>query len=83
MAVTQERGSESESSVCSRAKYSQILALLDAAACPDDMDLPKLFLHPLKGNHQGTWSVTVRANWRVTFRFVNKDVEIVNYEDYH
>ncbi|MCP4696155.1 MAG: peptidase, partial [Gammaproteobacteria bacterium] len=27
--------------------------------------------------------VTVQANWRVTFRFAEKDVEIVNYEDYH
>ena len=29
------------------------------------------------------WSVRVRGNWRVTYRFVGRDVEIVNYEDYH
>ncbi len=29
------------------------------------------------------WSVRVSGNWRVTYRFVGRDVEIVNYEDYH
>ncbi|VAW13686.1 HigB toxin protein [hydrothermal vent metagenome] len=29
------------------------------------------------------WSVTVRANWRITFRFENGDVYDVDYEDYH
>jgi proteic killer suppression protein len=25
----------------------------------------------------------VNANWRVTFRFVGTDVELVDYQDYH
>jgi proteic killer suppression protein len=29
------------------------------------------------------WSVTVQANWRVTFRFENGNAHVVNYEDYH
>ncbi len=37
----------------------------------------------LDGNRTGIWSVTVRGNWRVTFRFEDGDVELVNYEDYH
>ncbi|WP_081587553.1 type II toxin-antitoxin system RelE/ParE family toxin [Paraglaciecola arctica] len=49
----------------------------------DDMDLPGLFMHELKGNRKGIWSVRVNGNWRVTYRFVGKDAEIVNYEDYH
>lgn len=60
-----------------------ILTNLDQAETADDMDLPGLRLHPLKGSRKGTWSVTVSGNWRVTFRFTGRDVEIVNYEDYH
>jgi proteic killer suppression protein len=37
----------------------------------------------LTGDRAGTWSVTVRANWRVTFRFEGEDVTDVHYEDYH
>jgi len=60
-----------------------ILTNLDQAESPIDMDLPGLRLHELKGNRKNIWSVTVSGNWRVTFRFTGKDVEIVNYEDYH
>ncbi|AKH69404.1 plasmid maintenance system killer protein [Spongiibacter sp. IMCC21906] len=60
-----------------------ILTNLDQAENPDDMDLPGLRLHELKGNRKGIWSVSVSGNWRVTFRFTGKDAEIVNYEDYH
>lgn len=66
------------------AKLRRILALLDVAAIPLDMDLPGYRLHELKGNLKGYWSVTVNGNWRVTFRFLNnRDVELVNYLDYH
>ncbi len=60
-----------------------ILSNLDQAEGPDDMDLPGLFLHELKGRIRGIWSVRVSGNWRVTFRFTGGDAEIVNYEDYH
>jgi proteic killer suppression protein len=60
-----------------------ILSNLDQAESPDDMDLPGLRLHELKGSRKYIWSVTVSGNWRVTFRFNGRDVEIVNYEDYH
>jgi proteic killer suppression protein len=29
------------------------------------------------------WAVTVRANWRVTFRFQGGDAYDVDLEDYH
>ena len=64
-------------------RLSLILATLNAAVAPGDMALPGLKLHPLKGGRSGTWSVTVRANWRVTFRFEGKDAVDVDYEDYH
>jgi len=60
-----------------------ILTNLDQAEDPNDMDLPGLRLHQLKGSRKGIWSVTVSGNWRVTFRFEGRDAEIVNYEDYH
>jgi len=47
------------------------------------MDMPGFRLHPLKGEMKGSWSVTVRANWRVTFRFADRDVFDVDYLDYH
>ncbi len=40
-------------------------------------------LHPLKGSLKGFWAVTVRANWRVTFRFHGQDARDVDLIDYH
>jgi proteic killer suppression protein len=64
-------------------KLRDILARLDAARAVPDMDLPGFKLHPLKGQSKGLWAVTVRANWRVTFRFVEHDAFDVDYVDYH
>jgi proteic killer suppression protein len=47
------------------------------------MDLPGLRLHALKGAYEGYWAVTVRANWRVIFRFTDGDAQDVDYVDYH
>ena len=60
-----------------------ILARLDASQSPQDMDLPGLRLHPLKGNRKETWAVSVSGNWRITFAFDGADVIDVDYEDYH
>ena len=60
-----------------------ILGRLSAATSPLDMALPGLDLHPLKGGRKGTWAVSVSGNWRVTFTFVGKDTDSVDYEDYH
>ena len=60
-----------------------IISNLDQAESPEDMDMPGLGLHRLKGERRGTWAVRVSGNWRVTFRFRGRDAEIVNYEDYH
>ena len=64
-------------------KLRDILARLDAASTVADMDLPGFRLHPLKGEFKGFWAVTVRANWRVIFRFADGDVLDVDYVDYH
>ena len=65
------------------AKLARILDRLDAAVTPLDMNLPGYRLHPLKGNEQGSWSIWVDENWRVTFQFEGNDAIVVDYRDYH
>ena len=50
-----------------------ILSVLDAAKTIEGVNLPSFRLHALKGELKGFWAITVRANWRIIFRF----------EDYH
>jgi proteic killer suppression protein len=64
-------------------KLRDILARLDAARVIADMDLPGFRLHRLRGDLRGYWAVTVRANWRVIFRFADGDALDVDYADYH
>ena len=59
------------------------LTALNAAAEPQQMDVPGYDLHELKGDMAGHWAVKVNGNWRVTFRFLGEDVEVVNLQDYH
>jgi proteic killer suppression protein len=40
-------------------------------------------LHPLRGELDGFWSITVRANWRVIFRFAENEATDVDLIDYH
>ena len=60
-----------------------ILARLDASTAPADMNLPGFRLHRLRGTYAGFWAVTVRANWRVLFRFEEGHAVDVDYLDYH
>ena len=64
-------------------KLLRILSLLDVAQTPDDLTIPSFRTHPLKGDLAGHWSIWVNGNWRVTFRFLESDVELVDYRDYH
>jgi len=61
----------------------RILTALDAASTPQALDIPRYRLHPLKGDLKGLWSVTVRANWRIVFRFEGTDAFDVELIDYH
>ena len=65
------------------AKLRRILAVLDVAVEPTDVNLPGFRLHELRGDQRGRWSVWVNGNWRVTFGFIGVDVELLDYEDYH
>ena len=64
-------------------KLRRILSALDVAVGPDDLAIPSFRTHRLKGDLAGHWSIWVSGNWRVTFRFTDGDVELVDYQDYH
>ena len=64
-------------------KIERILDRLDASVSPMDMNLPGYRLHELKGQDAGRWAVTISANWRITFEFVNQNAFLVDYQDYH
>ena len=78
-----ETGSKSDIQPQHPERLRLILARLNAATAPRDMALPGLDLHSLKGDRKGTWAVSVSGNWRIAFRFVGKDADAVDYEDYH
>lgn len=64
-------------------KVERILTALDSAATPRALDVPGYCLHALKGDLKGFWAVTVRANWRIVFRFDGTDAFDVELIDYH
>ena len=64
-------------------KLRDVLGVLDRSQRPQDVDLPGLRLHPLKGELKGHYAVTVSGNWRVIFRFDEGYVVDVDYLDYH
>jgi proteic killer suppression protein len=61
----------------------RILTVLDSATTPQALNIPHYHFHPLKGDLKGLWSVTVRANWRIIFRFDGTDAFDVELIDYH
>ena len=65
------------------AKLARLLARLDCAKTPQDMNIPGWNLHALSGNLANHWSVKVNGNWRLTFKLENGHAEIVDYQDYH
>ncbi|MGO4883278.1 MAG: type II toxin-antitoxin system RelE/ParE family toxin [Bryobacteraceae bacterium] len=78
-----EEGDPSKVRADQAKRIADILAHLDRADHPSDLDLPGYRLHPLKGDLKGAWSVTLSGNWRVTFRFENGDAIDVDLVDYH
>jgi toxin HigB-1 len=64
-------------------KLLRILSALDVAQGPDDLAIPSFRTHRLKGDLAGHYSIWVNGNWRITFRFIESDAELVDYQDYH
>jgi toxin HigB-1 len=65
------------------ARIRLILSALQAAQEIEAMNIPTFRLHPLKGKLQGVFSVTVRANWRIIFRFEGGEAFDIDFVDYH
>jgi len=64
------------------AKLTRQLDALDNAVRPEDMNLPGWRFHSLRGRPK-RYSVTVSANWRLTFEWHAGDAYRLNLEDYH
>ena len=64
-------------------KLLRILSALDVAQGLDDLAIPSFRTDRLKGDLAGHYSVWVNGNWRITFRFIDSDVELVDCQDYH
>jgi proteic killer suppression protein len=77
------RGSKAGIQPAHAGKLKVQLGMLDTARSPADMGLPGWKLHPLTGNLEGHWAVSVSGNWRLTFTFDNGDAILVDYQDYH
>lgn len=60
-----------------------ILSLLDKAKTLEDINIQALRLHSLKGKLRGFHAVTIRANWRIIFRFEDGYVFDIEMLDYH
>lgn len=78
-----ERGDRSQVGGDHFDRIEDILARLDVAAVPSDLDLPGYGLHPLKGKLKRFWALKVSGNWRIVFRFKDGDAFDVNLIDYH
>lgn len=61
---------------------SKLKQMLDAATGPQDLRGVSGF-HPLKGDRAGEYAMIVTRNYRLTFRFENRDATDVDLEDYH
>ncbi|MDX2221227.1 MAG: type II toxin-antitoxin system RelE/ParE family toxin [Rhodospirillaceae bacterium] len=76
-----QTGKASGLSVQNTSRVRRILVALDAAARPENMNLPGYFFHGLHGERR--WSVRVTGNWRITFGWDAADAIDVDLEDYH
>ncbi len=64
-------------------RIRDILTILDSAAKLESMNLSSFHLHPMKGDKKRFWSITVRSNWRIIFKFQNGNAYDVDLTDYH
>jgi len=64
-------------------RLRELLTALSVASGPQDLMRPSWRLHGLSGDRAGFHAVTVQANWRLAFRFIGLDVELLDYLDYH
>ena len=78
-----ELGDAAKLSVTNVRRIETILARLDSASMPEDLNLPGYRFHGLKGQSKGRFAVDASGNWRITFGWDGKDAVDVDLEDYH
>ncbi len=78
-----ETGSKAGIDAKQSEKIAYRLSVLDDALIIEDIDIQGFYLHKLSGEKGNLYSMRVTGNWRITFEFIEGDVYIVNYEDYH
>jgi len=78
-----ERGDRSRINPALVEKVETALGLLDVAETPEAVNLPGYRLYPLRGDWLEFWSIRVSGNWRLIFRFDDRDVCDVDLVDYH
>jgi toxin HigB-1 len=67
-------------------KLRKMFAFLDEMDDPEELRaLPSWKVHTLTGNRKGTWSPSVTANRRLTFRIdlLEREIYVLDLEDYH
>ena len=67
-------------------KLRKMFAFLDDMGDPEELRALLLWkAHTLTGDRKGTWSLSVTANRRLTFRIdaAEREIRDVNLEDYH
>lgn len=67
------------------ARIEHILTLIDALEeVPEDLSFfSNLRPHELKGKLKGVWSLDISGNYRITFKFENKNAYDLDYLDTH
>jgi toxin HigB-1 len=78
-----EQGDASKLSVPNVRRVETILARLDGAMVPEDLNLPGYRFHGLKGKDKGRYAVDASGNWRITFAWDGRNAVDVDLEDYH
>lgn len=67
-------------------KLRKVLAFLESMEDPEELRaLPSWKVHTLTGDRKGTWSLSVTANRRLTFRIdpVEQEIYDLDFEDHH
>ena len=64
-------------------RIARLLKALNAATCPEALNLPGLRFHALKGKDKGRYAIWASANWRITFGWDGVDAIDIDLEDYH
>jgi proteic killer suppression protein len=78
-----ETGSDAGIQSTHKSRVRMILIALETSLEIEDMDIPGLKLHALKGKLKERFAVSVSGNWRITFEFRDGNAYILDYEDYH